>query len=296
MPRSISPPKVFNSQVFNSGVRIMSLSLPKSQESAQEPSAPAALGQVERGQSGSEHPNWNLDPRRSSDKDIAKKSFLRMVSHELRTPLNSIIGFSEILRQELYGPLGSPQYVEYANIINDSGSKLLNLFNGFIEIVRLESGGDLKPASEPVLPFLEEAAGKLRPIAQARGITLDVRLRNEDLYALFDPRGMASCLDQLLHNAIDFTENGGVVELDARSNGEVVDVSVFNRGNAPEPSDIERLMLPFEQGTTSHSRTREGAGLGWAIVKLNCQAMGGAFRVITRPGEGLKAILRLKPA
>lgn len=271
----------------------MSLSLPNSQALAQAPTGPVthepAAGQTE-------YPNWNLDPRRSPDKDVAKKSFLRMVSHELRTPLNSIIGFSEILRQELYGPLGSPQYVEYANIINDSGSKLLNLFNGFIEIVRLESGGDLKPAAEPILPFLEEAAGKMRPVAQARGIGIDVRLRDEDLYAMFDPRGMASCLDQLLHNAIDFTENGGVVELDARSNGGVVDVSVFNRGNAPDPADIERLMLPFEQGTTLHNRTREGAGLGWAIVKLNCQAMGGAFRVITRPGEGLKAVLRLKPA
>jgi signal transduction histidine kinase len=242
-----------------------------------------------------EAPAWNLDPRRSPDKDVARKSFLRMVSHELRTPLNSIIGFSEILRQELYGPLGSPQYVEYANIIRDSGTKLLTLFNGFIEIVRLESGGDLKPVPEPVLPYLEEAAGKLKSLAQDRGVRLEIKLRDDDLYAMFDPRGLASCLDQLLHNAIDFTADG-VVELDARLHGDLVDISVFNRGDAPEQTDIERLMLPFEQGDTGVARTREGAGLGWAIVKLNCQAMGGMFRVISRPGEGLKATLRLKAA
>ncbi|ESQ77547.1 HAMP domain-containing sensor histidine kinase [Asticcacaulis sp. AC402] len=246
-------------------------------------------------QAQGEAPAWNLDPRRSPDKDIARKSFLRMVSHELRTPLNSIIGFSEILRQELYGPLGSPHYVEYANIIRDSGTKLLTLFNGFIEIVRLESGGDLKPVPEQVLPYLEEAAGKLKSVAQDRGVRLEVKLRDEDIYAMFDPRGLASCLDQLLHNAIDFTADG-VVELDARCSGDQVDVWVFNRGDAPEQSDIERLMLPFEQGDGHVSRTREGAGLGWAIVKLNCQVMGGVFRVISRPGEGLKAIIRLKAA
>ncbi len=266
----------------------MSLALPQSP--APEPVEPAGPG-TER----VEHPTWNLDPRQSPDRDVARKSFLRMVSHELRTPLNSIIGFSEILRQELYGPLGSPNYLEYASIIHDSGTKLLNLFNGFIEIVRLESGGDvLKPVPEAVLPCLEEAAAKMRPLAQTRDIRLDIRLCDEDLYAQYDARGIASCLDQLLHNAIDFSVSPGVVELDARSNGQFVDISVFNRGDAPDPSDIERLMLPFEQGTTSHSRTREGAGLGWAIVKLNCQAMGGGFRVISRPGEGLKAILRLK--
>ncbi|WP_245531353.1 sensor histidine kinase [Asticcacaulis biprosthecium] len=261
----------------------MPLPMPQSPETESRTNAPG------------EAPAWNLDPRRSPDKDVARKSFLRMVSHELRTPLNSIIGFSEILRQELYGPLGSPQYVEYANIIRDSGTKLLNLFNGFIEIVRLESGGDLKAVPEPVLPYLEEAAGKLKAIAQDRGVRLDIKLRDEDLCAMFDPRGLASCLDQLLHNAIDFTADG-VVELDARRNGDLVDISVFNRGDAPEQGDIERLTLPFEQGDTGVSRTREGAGLGWAIVKLNCQVMGGQFRVISRPGEGLKAVVRLKAA
>lgn len=251
------------------------------------------LPQLQSSTAPAEAPAWNLDPRLNPDKDLARKAFLRMVSHELRTPLNSIIGFSDILRQELYGPLGSEQYVEYAGIIRDSGTKLLNLFNGFIEIVRLESGGDLKPVTEPVLPWLEEMAGRLKPVAQSRGVRLEVKLADEALYAVFDPRGLSSCLDHLLHNAIDFTSDG-VVELDARRNEDWVDISVFNRGDAPDPVEIERLMLPFEQGTTSHSRTREGAGLGWAIVKLNCQVMGGAFRVISRPGQGLKAVLRFK--
>ena len=244
-----------------------------------------------------ETPNWKLEALQSGDKDLAKRAFLRMVSHELRTPLNSIIGFSEILSQELYGPLGSAQYVEYAGIIRDSGTKLLALFNNFLEIVRLEGGGDLKPGVESILPHLEHAVAKVRNVASARGVSIAIRLIDDELAAVFDPRGLASCLDQLLHNAIDFTPAGDTIELDARRlrdyDHDIVDISVFNRGDAPDPADIERLMRPFEQGNTAHSRTREGAGLGWAIVKLNCQAMGGTFAVASRTGEALKAILRL---
>lgn len=243
----------------------------------------------------SEAPNWNLEAAQQADKDVAKRAFLRMVSHELRTPLNSIIGFSDILNQELYGPLGSPQYVEYAGIIRDSGTKLLNLFNNFIDIVRLEGGGDLKPAPERVLPALQDAIAKVRNLATARGVTLYNRVLDEDLMAVSDPRGLASCLDHLLRNAIDFTAEGDTVEINARPAAEGhVDITIFNRGNAPDQADIERLMRPFEQGDNAVNRVHEGAGLGWAIVKLNAEAMGGAFGVVSRQGDALKAILRLK--
>ncbi len=246
-----------------------------------------------------ETPNWPLEAAREAAageamKDSAKRAFLRMVSHELRTPLNSIIGFSDILNQELYGPLGSPQYVEYAGIIRDSGKKLLTLFNNVLDIVRLEGGGGLNPMNEPVLPIIEEAIGKLRPQATARGISLYNRVIDEDLHAWLDPRGLASCLDHLLRNAIDFTAAGEIVEVNAKQAKGHIALTVFNRGNAPDQSDVERLMKPFEQGDNAESRRHEGAGLGWAIVKLNAEAMGGAFGVVSRKGEALKAIVRLK--
>ena len=227
-------------------------------------------------------------------KDAAKRSFLRMVSHELRTPLNAIIGFSDILAQELYGPLGSPHYVEYAGIIRDSGNKLLGLFNNFLEIVRLESGGEVSCECEPVLGPLEEARSRVKALAQARNVTIDIRLHDEELCAHFDPRTLAASLDQLLHNAIDFTPAGETIELDAWTHDGRVELSVFNYGDAPATADIERLMRPFEQGSTAIARTREGAGLGWAIVSLSCLSMGGAFQVVSRQGESLRAILSLR--
>lgn len=240
--------------------------------------------------------SWHLDPARSEGEDAARRAFLRMVSHELRTPLNSIIGFAEILRQELYGPLGSPNYVEYAGIIHDSGRKLLTLFNNFIEIVRLESGGDLKPEPNAVLPALEDAAARIRSLGSARGISLSLRLLDENLEASFDPRGLSSCLDQLLNNAMDFTPAGESIELDARPVGDDVEITVFNRGDAPDPSELDRLMKPFEQGSSAIAQARQGAGLGLAIVRLNCLAMGGQFALESRKGEALRAILRLKAA
>ena len=242
--------------------------------------------------------HWALDPLTgglAGGDEAGRRAFLRMVSHELRTPLNSIIGFAELMRAEPYGPLGAPAYVEYAGIIRDSGAKLLTLFNHFIEIMRLEGGSHgYEPAVEPVLPALEEAVNRLRTMARSRDITIDIRALDDRMCALYDPRGLAACLEHLLHNAVDFTPAGETIEVDARADGGFVEISVFNRGNAPDPADIERLMRPFEQGGDTLTRTREGAGLGWAIVRLNAQAMGGTFTVASRQGESLCACVRLR--
>ena len=241
---------------------------------------------------------WGTDPLGThllGGDEAGRRAFLRMVSHELRTPLNSIIGFSELMRTELYGPLGAPAYVEYAGIIHDSGAKLLNLFNSIIEIMRLEGGShDYEPMLEPVMPALEEAVARLRGQARARGVTIDIRTFDDRMCALYDPRGLATCLDHLLRNALDYTAPGEAIEVDAIADGARIEISVFNRGDAPDPADIARLMQPFEQGDTSLSRAHEGAGLGWAIVRLNAQAMGGTFSVASRKGEWLRASVCLQ--
>ncbi len=242
--------------------------------------------------------HWALDPLTgglAGGDEAGRRAFLRMVSHELRTPLNSIIGFAELMRSEPYGPLGAPAYVEYAGIIRDSGAKLLSLFNNFIEIMRLEGGSHgYEPMLEPVLPALEEAVAKQRAAARAHGIAIDIRTMDDRMCAVYDPRGLAACLDHLLRNALDFTAPGDAVEVDARADGAHIEITVFNRGDAPDPAEIARLMRPFEQGDDTLTRAREGAGLGWAIVRLNAQAMGGTFTVTSRKGESLSAGVRLR--
>ena len=227
-----------------------------------------------------------------NDGDAARRAFLRMVSHELRTPLNSIIGFADILHGQLYGPLGSPEYVEYAGIIRDSGSRLLHLFNNVLELIRLEGGGGFAPAPEAVQPWLEEAVARRREAAAARQVELRLRPPEASISAVVDPKGLLTCLDHLIGNAIDFTSAGDAVEIAARREGRHVLISVYNRGPAPAPDDIERLMQPFEQGQHVLNRSHDGAGLGWPIVRLTAQAMGGEFGVATRTGEALRAVLR----
>ncbi|HWU48748.1 MAG TPA: HAMP domain-containing sensor histidine kinase [Asticcacaulis sp.] len=230
------------------------------------------------------------------DGDAARRAFLRMVSHELRTPLNSIIGFADILHGQLYGPLGSPEYVEYAGIIRDSGARLLHLFNNVLELMRLEGGGGFAPAPEAVQPWLEEAIARRREAAAVRQIELRLRPLDAPVIALVDPKGLLTCLDHLIGNAIDFTAAGDSVEIAARREGRHVLISVYNRGPAPAPDDIERLMQPFEQDGQVLNRSHDGAGLGWPIVRLTAQAMGGEFGVATRTGEALRAVLRFPAA
>ncbi|WP_140986968.1 sensor histidine kinase [Asticcacaulis tiandongensis] len=230
--------------------------------------------------------------------DMGKQAFLRMASHELRTPLNSIIGFAEVLKNELHGPLGAPEYLEYAGIIRDSGTQLLGLFNNVLEIVRLESEPDLlRPSADAVLSHIDDSLEKHEARARANEVRLELVTSDSDPVALFHPRGLSTCLDHLLLNAIDYTPAGQVIRIEVSEGEKWVDILVRNPGPAPLPDDLPRLMKPFEQGATAHNRTRHGAGLGWAIVRLTCQNMGGRFYVKSQPEVGLTAILRLqKPA
>ena len=113
-------------------------------------------------------------PRRDAAFEAQKASFLRMVSHELRTPLNSILGFSEILSKELYGPMGAPQYKEYAQIIRSSGGRLLKLVNQVLEMARLEGGPDLALSAEALDAAIDDVTGPLAEEMAERDVTLNV--------------------------------------------------------------------------------------------------------------------------
>ncbi|MDB5459138.1 MAG: sensor histidine kinase [Caulobacteraceae bacterium] len=236
-------------------------------------------------------------PVRGRLDEEAKRSFLRMISHELRTPLNSIIGFSEVLRQELCGPLGSPQYKDYAGFISGSGHKMLKLVNQIVEIVRLESHADemdLRP--EPMDLAVGEAFHELA--AEAR--SLDVRLLAEDLdampSALADARGLSTVLINLLQNAVAHSPPGATVRVRAFRAGDQVLVEIEDHGPGADPEDLPRLMRPFEQGQQTLTRSAGGAGLGLPIAKLITEAMGGTLDIRTAPGEGLVAVVGLPAA
>jgi signal transduction histidine kinase len=224
----------------------------------------------------------------------AKRSFLRMISHELRTPLNSIIGFSEVLRYELCGPLGSPRYKEYASFIGESGEKMLKLVNQIVEIVRLESqAADLDVRNEPLEALVNEALESLQPEAQA----WDVKLKAEDPSAmpwvLADARALKTVLTNLLRNAMAHAPQGGEIKVRAIRTATEVLIEVEDNGPGVDAAEAERLMRPFEQGDQSLARTTDGAGLGLPIAQLLSRAMGGDLDIRTDRGKGFTAVVRL---
>jgi signal transduction histidine kinase len=230
-----------------------------------------------------------LPSQRGLDEE-GRRSFLRMISHELRTPLNSIIGFSEVLRQQPHGPLGS-EYLEYAAIIGDSGTKMLRMVNQIVEIVRLESqAADLDIRPEPLENLVEDVLLSLRQDAKE----LNVRLAAEDLEAmpwvLADPRALKTVLGNLLHNAMAHAPEGDVITVRARREGLQVMIEVEDHGPGADAMDVPRLLRPFQKGATP-GRGAEGAGLGLPIALLYSRALGGDLDIQTGPGQGFTAIV-----
>lgn len=223
-----------------------------------------------------------------------KLAFLRLVSHELRTPLNSILGFSEILSAELYGPLGAPQYKEYAEIIRGSGKKLLKLVNQVLEIGRLE-GLELDSRPETLETAFDDAvAGAEADFT--RGVTPVILADDVLPLVLADPWGLRTVLTHLLQNAALFSPDEGEVRVRTEVHGGYVDVIVEDDGEGVDPADLPRLMQPFEQGENALVRRTEGAGLGLAICELTCRAMGARLQLTSAPGQGLSARVRLRAA
>jgi signal transduction histidine kinase len=233
--------------------------------------------------------------RRASDAaalEDQRRSFLRLVSHELRTPLNSILGFSEILSEELYGPLGAPQYKEYAQIIQGSGHKLLKLVNQVLEIARLESRTQpLELGAEALEGAVDDAVGALH---NERGVTVRVIGRGRLPTVLADPWGLQTVLTNLIQNAVAFSPDGGEVRVRAIGKEKMVEIAIEDDGEGVDPAELPRLLKPFEQGENALVRRAEGAGLGLPICELTCRSMGGRLKLRSTPGKGMVALVTLK--
>ncbi len=229
--------------------------------------------------------------------DAQKRAFLRMISHELRTPLNSILGFSEILASELYGPLGSPQYKDYAEIIHGSGRKLLKLVNQVLELARLDGRTvDFNLRPEPLEAALDDVLAGLEADLVARSVRVAISNRAGLPGVIADPRGLRTVLVNLLQNAVTHTPANGEVRISARILGDEVAIHIQDDGPGVDPAQIPRLMGAFEQAESGLTRTSEGTGLGLPICLLTCQAMSGRMVLKSPPGKGLSVTVTLPRA
>ncbi|MES2255720.1 MAG: HAMP domain-containing sensor histidine kinase [Pseudomonadota bacterium] len=215
-----------------------------------------------------------------------KSQFLANMSHELRTPLNAIIGFSELLQNQIYGPL-QKQYRDYATIIHESGHHLLNLVSDILDIAKIEAGKFVLDIQD--VDLTESVAYCIRLVkgrADENGIKLVTLLPAQGLTFSADQRAFRQILLNLLSNAIKFSRPGDEVEVTARITSETLVVTVRDHGIGMTESLLARVGLPFEQAINDPAHAREGTGLGLSLVRALINQHGGTFSIESREGIG----------
>jgi cell cycle sensor histidine kinase DivJ len=227
----------------------------------------------------------------------AKTAFLANMSHELRTPLNAIIGFSEVTMREMFGAI-SPRYQEYARLIHESGTHLLDLINSVLDMSKIEAGKF--ELSEELFNLEETAQSALRVLkipAERSAVMLRLEIAPAARQVFADRRAIKQILVNLLSNGVKYTPPGGeVAVIAALAPDRAVEISVRDTGSGIPSADLARLGQPFEQVETAEVRAKEGTGLGLALVKSLAQLHGGEARIASVLGIGTTVTVRLPHA
>jgi len=223
-----------------------------------------------------------------------KAAFLAAMSHELKTPLNAVLGFSEIIRDEILGPVGNQGYRDYAADIHDSGARLLAVINDVLDVSRLEGGLlTIDARLESVLDVAESAVKRSRDLTHDhRAIEISLPEGVPPLRA--DPRRLSQALGNLLANALKFTPSTGQVRFAARlQNDGGMHLVVEDSGIGMAEETIAAALEPFRQLDGTLSRRFEGAGLGLSIAKALAELHGGTLHIQSAVGEGTTVTIAL---
>jgi PAS domain S-box-containing protein len=225
--------------------------------------------------------------------NLAKSNFLASMSHELRTPLNAIIGYSETIRDRIFGAEVSDRYVEYAGVIWASGHHLLSLINDILDLSKIESG-HLVLECQPIdlVPLVQQAVNMVRPDALRKGLRLDVLIPEAPVLVSADDRAMRQILLNLLSNAVKFTPADGVVQT-AIETGEQVALAVRDSGIGIADEDLPHLFEPFRRANAHVAREHPGTGLGLAITRRLVDMHGGDITIESERGRGTLVKIQL---
>ena len=223
-----------------------------------------------------------------------KSEFLANMSHELRTPLNAVIGFSEIIHNQLFGPIGEQRYVDYAKDIHSSGTHLLQVINDILDISKAEAGKvELREAQIDLNGTLASCARLIDPRAQAAQVRVTVDVAPDVPLLTADEQRVRQIVLNLLSNAVKFTPPGGRVRIVAKieEDGGVA-VSIVDTGIGMRPQDIPRALEPFGQIDSVLARRFEGTGLGLPLSRKLVELHGGTLSIDSAPNRGTTATVR----
>jgi len=218
--------------------------------------------------------------------------FLANMSHELRTPLNAIMGFSDIMRARMFGPL-TDRYGEYAELIHESGGHLLDLINDVLDMSKIEAERfELQRGEFDAREAVTAAMRLLRVQADAAGVQLRGVLPAAELEVDADRRALKQIVLNLVSNALKFTPRGGQVTVTADGHDGEFELVVADTGVGISPEDLERLGRPYEQAGGVDQRAR-GTGLGLSLVRAFARLHGGEMNIESRLGAGTSVSVRM---
>jgi cell cycle sensor histidine kinase DivJ len=222
----------------------------------------------------------------------AKSRFLANMSHELRTPLNAIIGFSDVMRQKMFGPLAA-KYAEYADLIHDSGLHLLDLIGDVLDMSKIEADKYTLSTEEfDLCDAVNDCVKLTRRAVEDAGLKFAQDLPGEVIDVLADRRAIKQMMLNLISNAIKFTAEGGLIAVSVEAGEHDVTLRVRDTGQGISPEDLARLGRPFEQVGDAGSRAK-GTGLGLSLVRALAELHGGTMVIESAIGAGTSVTVRL---
>ena len=252
----------------------------------------ALIGELEQAKAVSDDAR-----RRAEGSNIAKSQFLAQMSHELRTPLNAILGFSEVMKNEIFGTHAVPAYKDYSNDIHSSGQHLLGLINEILDLSRIEAGRyELNEEPVSLANVVEDCHHLLKLRAQNRGITVHEMFEPELPRLWADERALRQVCLNLLSNAIKFTPSGGEIWLKVgwtASGGQYM--SCKDTGPGIPEEEVQVVLSSFGQGSNAIKSAEQGAGLGLPIAKSLVDMHGGTFTLKSKLRIGTELIATFPP-
>ncbi|MEP1205572.1 MAG: ATP-binding protein [Lentilitoribacter sp.] len=226
-----------------------------------------------------------------------KTDFLARVSHEIRTPLNAIIGFSDLIAQERFGPVGHPRYNEYAHDISKSGRHVLDIVNDLLDISKIEAGQqDLDFQAVSLNDEITESLSLMQQIANENRVIVRSSLPSNVPSVVADKRSIKQILLNILSNSIRFTPAGGqiVVSSSLEASGNVL-LRIRDNGVGMNRAELERAMQPFGQVGQETRQRGEGTGLGLPLTRAMTEANRANFDIVSAPGEGTLVTINFPP-
>ncbi|MBB3929444.1 two-component system cell cycle sensor histidine kinase PleC [Kaistia hirudinis] len=230
--------------------------------------------------------------RRAEEANLAKSRFLATMSHELRTPLNAILGFSEVMKNEVLGPMQNATYREYAGDVHASGQHLLDLINEILDLSRIEAGRyELNEEPVTLVHVVEDCENLMRLRAGKKDLSITRKVEPDLPRIWADERAVRQIVLNLLSNAIKFTQSGGEIEIRVgwtAGGGEYV--SVRDNGPGIPEEEIPIVLSAFGQGAIAIKSAEQGTGLGLPIVQAMMEMHDGTFELRSKLREGTEAI------